>query len=169
MEGNRDKSKTSLCISFKKTFHFILELINNVVMVSGGLRRESAIPYTSIHSSLVLQGDQTSQSWWKSVLNIHWKDWCWSSNTLATWCKELTPWKRPWCWERLKAGGEGDDRGWDGWMGTLNGWTWVWVSSGSWLWTGRPSVLQSMRSRRVYTTEWLNWTEQSAFLRNPFP
>ena len=54
----------------------------------------------------------------KSILNIYWKDWCWSwsSNTLATWCKELTYWKRPWCWERLKAGGEGDDRGWDGWM-----------------------------------------------------
>ena len=51
-------------------------------------------------------------------LNIHWKDWCWSwnSNTLATWCEESTHWKRLWCWERLKAGGEGDNRGWDGWM-----------------------------------------------------
>ena len=55
--------------------------------------------------------------WKKSVLNIHWKDWCWSwnSNILGTWCKELTHWKRPWCWEILKAGGEGDDRGWDAW------------------------------------------------------
>ena len=54
----------------------------------------------------------------KSVLNIHWKDWCWSwsLNTLATWCEEVTRWKRPWCWERLKAGGKGNDRGWDGWM-----------------------------------------------------
>ena len=62
--------------------------------------------------SLGLQGDPTSQSSRKSVLNIHWKDWCWSwnSNTLATWWEELTHWKRPWCWERLKAGGEGDDR-----------------------------------------------------------
>ena len=53
----------------------------------------------------------------KDGLNVHWKDWCWNSNsnTLATWYKELTHWKRPWCWERLKAG-EGDDRGWDGWM-----------------------------------------------------
>ena len=60
-----------------------------------------------IRESLGLQGDQTSRSYRKSVLNIHWKDWCWSwrSNTLATWCKELTHWKRPWCWERLKAGG----------------------------------------------------------------
>ena len=50
------------------------------------------------------------------LISIHWKDWCWSwnSNTLATWCKELTHLKRPWCWERLKVGGEGDDRGWDG-------------------------------------------------------
>ena len=55
------------------------------------------------------------------VPNIHWKDWCWSwnSNTLATWYKELTHLKRPWCWERLKAGGEGDNRGWDGWMASL--------------------------------------------------
>ena len=62
--------------------------------------------------SLGLQGDPTSPSQRKSVLNIHWKDWCWSwnSNTLATWCKELTHWKRPWCWKRLKAGGEGHDR-----------------------------------------------------------
>ena len=53
--------------------------------------------------------------------NVHWKDWCWSwnPNTLATWYEELTHWKRPWCWERLKARGEGDDRGWDGWMASL--------------------------------------------------
>ena len=52
----------------------------------------------------------------KSTLNIHWKDWwwSWSSNALATWCKEPTHWRRPWCWERLRAGGEGGDRGWDG-------------------------------------------------------
>ena len=50
-------------------------------------------------------------------------------NTLATWCEELTHWKRPWCWERLKAGGEGDDRGWDGWMASLTQCTWVWANS----------------------------------------
>ena len=55
-----------------------------------------------------------------------------NSNTLAAWCEELTHWKRPWCWERLGAGGEGDDRGWDGWMASLTQWTWVWVNSGSW-------------------------------------
>ena len=82
--------------------------------------------------SFELQGDQTSQSWRKSILNIYWKDWCWSwnSNNVATWCEELTHWKRPWCWERLKAGGEGEDRGWDGWMASLTQWTWVWVNSG---------------------------------------
>ena len=79
----------------------------------------------------------------KSVLNIHWKDWCWSwnSNTLATWCEELTHWNRPWCWERLKAGGEGDARGWDDWMASLTQRTWVWASSGSGWKTGKPGVL----------------------------
>ena len=87
----------------------------------------------------------------KSVLNIHWKDWScsWNSNTLATWCKELTHLKKRWCWERLKVGGEEDYRGWDGWMASLTQWTWVWVNSGSWWWTGRSGVLRSMGSQRV--------------------
>ena len=72
-----------------------------------------------------------------------------NSSTLATWCEELTHWKRPWCWERLKAGGEGDDRGWDGWMASPTQWTWVWANSGSWWWTGRPGVLRFMGSQRV--------------------
>ena len=69
----------------------------------------------------------------KSVLNIHWKGWCcsWNSNTLATWCEELTHLKRPWFWERLKAG-EGDDRGCNGRIASLTQWTWVWVNSRSW-------------------------------------
>ena len=90
------------------------------------------------------------------------EDWCWgwSSDALATWCKEMTHWERLWCWERLKAGGEGDERGWDVWMALQNWWTWVWAISRSWWWTGKPGVLQSMglqRIARVY--EWLNWTE----------
>ena len=113
---------------------------------------------------------------WKRLLRVPWtarrsnqsiqkeispgyslEDWCWSwnSNTLATWCEELTPWKRPWCWERLKAG-EGDGRGWDGWMVLLTRWTWVWATSGSWRWTGKPDVLQSMglqRGRHNWATE----------------
>ena len=79
----------------------------------------------------------------KGNLNIHWKDWCWSwnSNTLANWCEELTHWKRPWFWERLKARGEGDNRGWEGWMASLTQRPWVWVDSRSWWWTGRPGTL----------------------------
>ena len=66
-----------------------------------------------------------------------------------TWCEELTHLKRPWCWERLKVGGDRDDRGWDGWMASPTWWTWVWVGSESWWWTGKPSMLKSMRSQRV--------------------
>ena len=98
-------------------------------------------------------------------MHIHWKDWCWSwnSNTLATWCEELTHLKRPWCWERLRAGGEGDDRGWDGWMASLTQWKWVWVDLRSWCWTGRPGTLWFMGSQRVghnWVTE-LNWSHMS--------
>ena len=111
--------------------------------------------------SLGLQGDPTSPSERGSVLGVHWKDWCWSwnSNTLATWCEDLTHLKRPWCWERLRAGGEGDDRRWDGWMASLTQWTWVWVNSGSWWWTGRPGMLQFMGSQRVRQDWATNWTE----------
>ena len=75
------------------------------------------------------------------------------------WCEELTHWKRLWCWEGLGAGGKGDDRGWDGWMASPTRWTWVWVNSGSWWWTGRPGMLRFMGSQRVghdWVTE-LNW------------
>ena len=74
-------------------------------------------------------------------------------NTLASLCEELTHWKRPWCWERLKVGGEGDDWGWDGWMASPTQWTWVSLNSGSWWWTGRSGMLQSMASQ--------SWTQQS--------
>ena len=108
-----------------------------------------------------------NQSW----IFIHWKDWCWSwnPNNLATWCKELTPWKRPWCWERLKEGGEGDERGWDGLMASLTWWTWVWSSSESWWWSGKPGMLQSIGLQRVrhdWVTE-LNWTDLPYNLENP--
>ena len=82
--------------------------------------------------SLGLQGDPISPSYRKSELNIHWKDWCWSwnSNTLATWCEELTHLKRPWIGEILWARGEVDNRGWDGWMASPTQWRWVWVTPG---------------------------------------
>ena len=90
--------------------------------------------------------------------------WSCNSNTLATWCKELIHLKRPWCWERLKAGGEGDYGVWDGWMASSTQWTWVWVNSGSWWWTGRPGVLQSMGLQRVRH----NWaTKLNRRLKSP--
>ena len=62
------------------------------------------------------------------------------------------------CWERLKAGGEGDNRGWDGWMALPTQWMWVWVNSGSWWWTGRPACCSPWGHKESDTTEWLNWT-----------
>ena len=89
---------------------------------------------------------------------------CWNSNTLATWCEELTHLKRPWCWERLRVGGKGDDRGWDGWMTSPTQWTWVGVDSRNWWWTGRPGVLwfmglQSVRHDWVTELNWTPWKE----------
>ena len=77
----------------------------------------------------------------------------------SPWCEEVTHVKRPWCWERLKVGGEGDNRGWDGWMASLTQWTWIWVNSDNWWWTGGPSMMRFMGSQRVgheWVTE-LNW------------
>ena len=97
-----------------------------------------------------------SQTWlsdWTELKHMY--------TSLSTWCEELTHLKRCWCWERLKAGGEEDDRGWDGWKTSPTRWTWVWTSSGSWWWTGRPGMLQSMGLQTVrqgWATE-LNWTE----------
>ena len=92
-------------------------------------------------------------------MNIHWKEWCWSwsSNTLVTWFKELTHWKKPWYWERLKAGREGDDRGWDHWMPSPRQWTWVWVGSGRVM--DREAWRASVHGVAKSWT-WLNdWTE----------
>ena len=115
--------------------------------------------------SLVQQGNPTSPFWRRSVLNIHWKDWCWSwnSDTLAAWCRELTHWERPWCWERLKVRGEEDDRGLGGWMASPTQWTSVWVNSRSWLWTRRPGMLLSMGLQSwTCLSDWieLNWTSR---------
>ena len=110
--------------------------------------------------SLGLQGDPTSPFWRRSVLGVLWKEWCWSwnSNTFTTSWEELTYWKILML-GGIGAGGEGDDRGWDGWMTSPTRWTWVWVNSGRWWWTGRPGVLQFMGLQRVgheWATE-LNW------------
>ena len=81
-------------------------------------------------------------------------------NIVATWCEELTRRKRPWCWERVRAGGEGDARGWDGWMASLTQWTWAWANSGRQWSVGNPGMLQSMGSERAghdsdWTTLWI--------------
>ena len=85
------------------------------------------------------------------------------AETPVLWQPHVQSWLigKDWCWEGLRAGGEGDDRGWDGWMASLTWWTWIWVNSGRWWWTGRPGVLQFMGSQRVrhpLAIE-LNWTE----------
>ena len=86
------------------------------------------------------------------------------ADTLVLWPPDAKSWllKRLWCWERLRAGGEGGDRGWDGWMASATQWTWVWVNSRSWWWTGRPGVLGFMGSQS--RTQLSNWTEMKGWL-----
>ena len=109
---------------------------------------------------------------WKEIQPVHSKgDQSWvffgrndaKAETPMLWPPHAKSWVigRLWCWEGLGAGGEGDDRGWDGRMSSPTRWTWVWVHSGSWWWTGRPGVLRFMGSQRIghdWATE-LNWTE----------
>ena len=104
--------------------------------------------------SLGLQEDQTNTCQRKST-NIHWKDWCssWSSNNLATWCEELTHWERPWCWERLRARGEGGNREWDGLM-LLTQWTLIWANPQRQRRTGNPGILQSIRKSWAGLSDW---------------
>ena len=134
--------------------------------------KESWAPTYRCFCTMVLEKTLESPLDCKEIQPVHPKDQSWvfigrtdveaETNTLATWYEELTHLKRPWCWERLKVGGKGDDRGWDGWMASLTQRTWVWVNSRSWWWTGRPGMLQSMGLQRVghdWETE-LNWKER---------
>ena len=124
---------TKVCIIKAMVFTVVMYRCESwtIKLSAKGLMLSKCVAGEDSWESLGQQGNQTSQSSKKSILNVHWKDWCWSwnSNPLATWCKELTHWKRPWCWERLRAGGEGDDRGRDGWMASLIQWTRVWANS----------------------------------------
>ena len=83
----------------------------------------------------------------------------------ATWCKEPAHWRRFWSWERLKAGGEGDDRGWDGWMASPAQWTWVWGNPRRWWRTGKPGVLQCMGSQRV-GHDWVTEKQYSTVMKS---
>ena len=116
-------------------------------------RRFLRVPWTARRSS---------QSVLKEVtLNIHWRTDA-EAETLILWPPDvwrMTHWKISWCWERLKAGGEGVDREWDGWMASLTVWTIVWANCESWWWTGMFGMLQSMGSYELDTTAWLNWTD----------
>ena len=135
------------------------------------------------------QGIDAFELWcWRRLLRVPWT----ARRSNQSILKEISPWcslkglmlklklqyfshlmwradsfEKTWCWERLKAGGEREDRGWDGWMASPIQWTWVWVNSGSWWWTERPGVLLSMGSQRVghdWTTE-LNWTSNEELPR----
>ena len=137
--------------------------------------KESWVPKNWCFWTVVLEKNLESPLECKEVKGVNFKgnqpwifigrtntEWSWCSNTLATWCEEMIHWKRPWGWERLMAGGEGDDRGWDGWMASPTQWTWVWESSGRWWRTGMPGMLQSTGSERVRHD---GVTEQQQYLR----
>ena len=116
-------------------------------------RRLLRVPWTARRSN---QSIQKEISPWCSLVGLMLKL---KLQYFAHSCEVLTHWKRLWCWEGLGSGGEGDNRGWDGWMVSLTRWTWVWVNSGSRWWTGRPAMLWFMGSWRVrhdWATE-LNW------------
>ena len=120
-------------------------------------------PESPLNSKEIKPNNPKGNQSWTFIGRI----WCWSwnSNTLATWCEELTHWKRPQCWEILKAGGEGDDRGWDGWMASLTQWAQVWTNSRSWWWTGKHGMLQSM-GLQIVKPDWvteLNWIISETF------
>ena len=127
------------------------------VLLNCGVGESSLkVPWTARRSNLFIL---------KEISPEYTLNWCWSwnSSTLALWCEELSHWKRPWCWERLKAGGEGDDRGWEDRMASPTRWTWVWASSGSWWWTGKSGILQSTVLQRV-GHDWvakLNWMDEN--------
>ena len=107
-------------------------------------RRLLRVPWTSRRSNQsILKEISPGCSFWKDWY------WSWNSNTLANWFEDMTPWKRLWCWERLRAGGEGDNRGWDGWMASPTQSTWVWVKSRRWWWTRRPGMLLFIGSQKV--------------------
>ena len=138
--------------------------------------KESWMPKSWCFWTVVLEKTLESPLDCKEIQPVHAQDQSWvfigrtdvEAETPILWPLEGDSWLiwKPMMLERLRAGGEGDDRGWDAWMASLTQWTWVWVDSGSWWWTGRPGVLWFMGSQIVehdWTTE-LNWTAVILFL-----
>ena len=164
-----NKGPSSISYDFSSSHVWMLELES----------KESWVLKNWCFWTMVLQKTLENPLDWEDIKPVHPKGnqyWIFigrtdtEAETLILWpldAKKLTHWKRPRCWERVNVGGEGDGRWWDGWMASLTRWTWVWVNSVSWWWTGRPRVLQSMGSQRFrhdWATE-LKWTEQHrAFL-----
>ena len=116
-------------------------------------RRSNHSILKEISPGCSLEGDGRKEGRW----------WSWNFNTLATWCKELTHLKRPWCWERLRTGGYGDNRGSDGWMASPTQWIWVWINSRSWWWTGRLASCDSWGCKESDMTERLIWSECNTY------
>ena len=176
---NLDSLLKSRDITLPTKFHLVKAMVSPIVMYGcerWTIKKAECQRINALNcgvgedswESLGLKGDPTILSERRSVLAVHWKDWFWSwnTNTLATWCKKLPHLKRPWCWERLRVGGEGDDRGYH-WMASQTQWTWVWVNLGSWWWTGKPDVLQSMGLQSQ--TRLSDWTELNCTERVALP
>ena len=166
--ANVDSVLKSKDITLLTKVHIVKAIVFPVVMYrceSWTIKRSWA-PKNWCFWTVVLEKTLESPLDCKEIKAVHpkgFQSWIFTGRTdadaVATWCEELTHLKRPWCWERLKAGGEGGDRGWDGWMTSQTQWMWVWASSGSWCRTGKPGVLQSMglwRLKHNWATE-LNW------------
>ena len=180
-EASHKKLRPGIICTLELIFNFITEIPNKdaawcqatvVLVMWVPLCKDTSEPFPQALSSgqmtMTLNLDHTHTSEWdtecvsqprkclallhKWIVPFYWG----SSNTLATWCKKLTHWKRPWFWERLRAGGEGDDRGWDDGMASLTQWTWVWANSRRQWRTGKPSMLWSMWSKELDT--FADWT-----------
>ena len=145
--------------------HYLLEFaqthvhwVDDAIQPSHPLSPHSVYLRSIGHLKFGLQGDQTNQTQRKSTPEYSLEGLMLKLQTLVTWCKEPTPWKRPWCWERLKTKEEGS-RGWDGWMASPTQWTWVWANSRRWWRTGKPGMWESMGSQRV-GHKWVTEQEQ---------
>ena len=124
---------TKVCIVKAMVFPVVMYGCESCPIKKSECQRTDAFELWVLRVTRIARG--SNQSILKEInpeCSVCWKDWCWSwnFNTLATWCEEPTHWERPWCWERLRARGEGGDRGWDGWMASLTQWTWIWANWG---------------------------------------